>query len=191
MTKLGNTKLTNNSNIELEEQLTNLTSSYNDDLVKLAMDFFNTVIGKGYIDAEKQATKFNGENNPYYNLSALTRFGWQAKYSEGSVDYACERLNKAEKAMDDEQVRDPENYQSSEQAVKYSKAMTQWENALKLRTWDSLLYTIAMKEPFTMANFNNRWQLYQDAKGMNTTATIKVNVKALKEKAALLSQQAA
>ncbi|ADD94371.1 hypothetical protein [uncultured phage MedDCM-OCT-S05-C113] len=169
-------------NNQISDQLTNLTSSYNKDLVKLALNFFDTVIGEGYLDAEEQATKFNGENNAYYNLNALTRFGFQAKFSAGSVDYANERLNKAEKAMDDEQVRDPENYQSSKQALDFSKAMVQWENALKLSTWDALLYTIAMKEPFTIANFDNRWKLYQDAKGMNTTTNVVVDVDAIKER---------
>ena len=150
--------------------------------MKLALNFFDTVIGEGYLDAEENATKFNGENNAYYNLNALTRFGFQAKFSAGSVDYANDRLNNAEKAMDDEEVRDPENFRSSKQALDYSKAMTQWENALKLSTWDALLYTIAMKEPFTISNFNNRWKLYQDAKNMNTTSNLVVDVDAIKER---------
>ena len=167
--------------IELNDHITKLTGTYHKDLVKLAIKFFDSVIGEGYLDAEEQATKFNGENNAYYNLNALTRFGFQAKFSAGSVDYANERLNKAEKAMDDEQVRDPENYQSSKQALDFSKAMTQWENALQLSNWDALLYTIAMKEPFTITNFDNRWKLYQDAKGMNTTR-FNVDVDAIKER---------
>ena len=36
-----------------------------------AMNFFNSVIGEGYLDAEENATKFNGENNAYYNLNAI------------------------------------------------------------------------------------------------------------------------
>ena len=164
-----------------EEQI-KLTSSYDKNLVKLALNFFETVIGEGYFDAEEQATKFNGENNAYYNLNALTRFGFQAKFSASSVDYANDRLDKAEKVLNDEQIRDPENYRSSKQALDFYKAIMQWENALSLSTWDALLYTIAMKEPFTISNFDNRWKMYQDAKNMNTTNNVVVDVDAIKER---------